>query len=146
MMCRTLLILALVAAAISCADPVPRLREHTYPPSFEYIDRSNLKSAMWQLAVDIQRLDRTLREPASDPAQQQQVVVEILTEVQEAAGSIATPGRVTQHPLLNQNLPRFRELVRRARDDARRTPPNYFSATALSGSCSACHGSAEARL
>lgn len=130
-------------ALLACRDAGPRLREHTYPPSFEYVERSNLESAMWQLAVDIRRLDRTLREPASDPAQHQQQVVEILTQVQEAVGSIATPGRVTQHPLLNRNLPRFRELVQRARDDVARTPPNYYSATALSGSCSACHGSAE---
>jgi hypothetical protein len=137
-----LITLLVMLAAIGCADSATRVREHTYPPSFEYVERADLESAMWQLAANIQRLDRSLREPASDPAQQQQQVVEILGKIQQAALSVATPGRVTQHPLLNHNLPRFRELVGRARDDARRTPPSYFSATALSGSCSACHGSA----
>jgi hypothetical protein len=136
-------LLLLVLTAIGCADPGPRLREHTYPPSFEYIERSRLQSAMWTLAWEMKTLDRTLREPASNPAQQQQAVAEILNRVEDAVGSIATPGRVTQHPLLNRNLPRFRELVRHARDDIARTPPNYFSATALAGSCAACHGSAE---
>ena len=136
-------LLLLAFASIACREAGPRLREHTYPPSFEYVERSNLQSAMWQLAVDIRSLDRTLREPASDPAQHQQQVAEILTRIEEAADSIATPGRVTQHPLLNRNLPHFREQVRRARDDAGRTPPNYFTATTLVGSCSACHGRAE---
>jgi hypothetical protein len=134
------IVLLLPLALNACRDAGPRLREHTYPPSFEYVERSNLHSAMWQLAVDIQRLDRTLREPVSDPAQHQQQVMEILTQVEDAVASIATPGRVTQHPLLNRNLPRFRELVQRARDDVARTPPSYFSASALSGSCAACHG------
>ena len=133
----------LVLAAIGCTEPGPRLREHTYPPSVEYIERSRLQSAMWTLAWEMKSLDRTLRVPASDPAQQQQQVAEILMRIEQSTDGIATPGRVSQHPLLNRNLPRFRELVRHARDDVARTPPGYFSATALSGSCSACHGSAE---
>jgi hypothetical protein len=98
---------------------------------------------MWVLASEVRRLDRTLRQPAGDPAEQQRLVGEILMRMDGAVDDIATPGRVTQHPLLNRNLPRFREQIQRARADAARTPPNYFSATTLVGSCSACHGSAE---
>ena len=138
---QSLLLLAL--ALIACRDTGARLREHTYPPSFEYIEQSRLQSSMWVLASEVQRLDRTLRRPTSDPAEQQRQVGEILSRVEGAVDDLATPGRVTQHPLLNRNLPRFREQVRRARSDAARTPPNYFSATTIVGSCSACHGSAE---
>jgi len=136
-------LLLLVLALIACRDPGERLREHTYPPSFEYIEQSRLQSSMWALAWEVQSLDRTLRQPAGDPAEQQRLVAEILMRVDGAVGGIATPGRVTQHPLLNRNLPRFREQVRRARADVARTPPNYFTATTIVGSCSACHGSAE---
>ena len=137
---RCLLLIAL--AATSCADAGSRLREHTYPPSFEYIEPSRLHSSMWKLAWQVQRLDRALREPTADAAQQQSQVGEILMAMEEAVEDIATPGRVTQHPLLNRNLPRFREQVRRARAEATRTPPNYFDATALVGSCSTCHATA----
>jgi hypothetical protein len=136
-------LLLLVLAAIACSDPGARLREHTYPPSFEYIEPSRLQSSMWKLAWEVQGLDRALRHPAGDPGAQQRQVVEILMRVEDAADGIATPGRTTQHPLLNRNLPQFRERVRRARADAGRTPPNYFTATALVGSCSACHAVAE---
>jgi hypothetical protein len=98
---------------------------------------------MWVLASEVRRLDRTLRQPAGDPAEQQRQVAEILMRVDGAIGGIATPGRVTQHPLLTRNLPRFREQVQRARADIARTPPNYFFATTIVGSCTACHGSAE---
>jgi len=138
---QSLLLLGL--ALIACRDPGERLREHTYPPSFEYIEQSRLQSSMWALAWEVRSLDRTLRQPAGDPAEQQRLVAEILMRVDGAVGGIATPGRVTQHPLLNRNLPRFREQVRRARADVARTPPNYFTATTIVGSCSACHGSAE---
>ena len=138
---KSLVLLGLLLLA--CRDPGPRLREHTYPPSFEYIEQSRLQSAMWELAWEVRNLDHALRDPARDPAAQQQQVAEILSRVEAAVAGIATPGRVTQHPLLNRNLPRFREQVRRARADAERTPPNYFTATTLVGSCSACHGSAQ---
>ena len=98
---------------------------------------------MWELAFEVQRLDRSLQHPVDDPIDQQRHVAEILSRMDGAADRLSTPGRVTQHPLLNRNLPRFREQVRRARTDAARTPPNYFTATTLVGSCSACHGSAE---
>jgi mono/diheme cytochrome c family protein len=127
----------------ACADPWPRLREHTYPPSFEYIDPSRLQSAMWELAFEVQRLDRSLQHPADDPADQQRHVAEILSRMDGAVDRLSTPGRVTQHPLLNRNLPRFREQVRRARADAALDPPNYFAATMLLGSCAACHGGVE---
>jgi hypothetical protein len=133
----------LALALVVCADPGTRLREHTYPPSFEYVERSRIQSSMWELAFEVQRLDRTLRHPAADPARQQREVADILMHMDDAIDRLAAPGRVTQHPLLNRNLPRFREQVRRAREDATREPPNYFPATTLLGSCFACHGTAE---
>jgi hypothetical protein len=134
----------LAIALLSCADSAARVRDHTYPPSFEYIEPSRLHSSMWKLASEVQHLETTLRDPASDPAAQQRAVTEILSRMEEVAGGIATPGRVTQHPLLNQNLLRFRNQIRHAREEAEREPPSYFSATMLAGSCSACHDAAQA--
>jgi hypothetical protein len=135
-------VLLFVAALMVACESGRHVREYTYPPSFEYIDESRLDSAMWMLAREVGRLEQTLRRPAGDPAAQQREVAEILLRMDEAAAGISTPGRVTQHPLLNRHLPRFREQLQRARADAGRTPPNYFTAATLAGSCSACHGSA----
>jgi hypothetical protein len=134
----------LVLGALACAGSAARVRDHTYPPSFEFVERKHLESAMWQLAWDVQRLDHSLREPSGDPAEQQRVVAELLKEMEVAANGIATPGRITQHPLLNRNLPRFREQLRRARMDVERKPPNYFTATTLVGSCTTCHSTVTA--
>ena len=86
-------------------------------------------------------LEDALRHPAADAGEQQRAVGAILARVDGAVDSFAKPGQVTQHPLLNQNLPQFRAQVRRARADVERTPPNYFFASALAGSCSGCHHS-----
>ena len=137
------LIALLALALVACPTAGSRLREHTYPPTFQYIEQSHLQSSMWVLASEVQHLDRALRHPAADAEEQRRQVADVLIAMQRAVDGIATPGRVTQHPLLNRNLPRFREQVQRARTDVARTPPSYFTATTLVGSCSACHGSAE---
>jgi hypothetical protein len=116
--------------------------EYSYPPSFEYIDETRLKSTMWALALEVRSLEQALRQPADDPAAQQLQVTEILSRMEGAVDGISTPGRLSQHPLLNRNLPRFREQLWRARDDVKRSPPSYFFATELVGSCAACHGRA----
>jgi hypothetical protein len=139
-MCHLLAIFVLLAFA-GCGFSGEKLREHTYPPSFEYIEKSRLHSAMWTLAHEMTLLEDALRHPDADAAEQQRLVGEILERVDTAVDSIAKPGHETQHQLLNQNLPQFRELVHRARSDAARTPPNYFTASALTGSCGACHHS-----
>jgi hypothetical protein len=139
---RHLLLPLFVLGLAACNHSGEQLRAHTYPPSFEYIDESKLHSTMWVLAREVTQLEKTLRDPAADPAAQQRAVSEILARVDAAVGGIVTPGRVTQHPLLNQNLPGLRNQVSRARAGVARTPPNYFFASELAGACSACHGSA----
>jgi len=126
-------------ALVACGDGGASLREYTYPPSFEYVDESRLHSAMWELAGETETLDALLREPTSDPAAQQRAVAASLERMEAAVARLDTPGRVTQHPLLNRNLPRFRERVRRARADVATTPPYYGTAVGVAESCSMCH-------
>jgi hypothetical protein len=137
----SLLVFVLLAG---CTGSAARVREYTYPPRFEYIEPERLHSAMWRLAFEVKELDRTLRDPQADSAAQQRLVSTILQRMDDAARGIATPGRITQHPLLNRNLSTFRDQVVRAQADVERMPPSYFNATALVGSCAACHGSVTA--
>ncbi len=130
--------IALLAAA-ACGDAAGRLRQHTYPPSFEYVDSSRLSSAMWVLASETARLDRALEETDADPAVRQREVASILAQIEAAADGIQRPGQTSQHPLLNEHLPRFRERVRKARAEVERSPPAYYLAGTVAGSCAACH-------
>jgi hypothetical protein len=145
-------ILGLSLAAVllgGCVRPPAALHELTYPPDFSYLPPEELRSAMWILAAEVRRLDQLLRDaPAMSgdaAAGNQFAIQETLRRLGAAVERIDEPGRVTQHPALNRNLQRFKERVDRAKRGAERTPPNYYQASAVSGSCFLCHGSADER-
>ena len=140
---RLSLLLCLAAALLACSDPAARLRQHTYPPDFDYLEEGRIESAMWTLAWEVVRLEQVLRDRAPDDPRLKGKVGVILQRMERAADDLDTPGRHSQHPLLNRHLPRFRERLRWARIEAERTPPNFLAAAALSGSCSACHDQGE---
>jgi len=135
--------------AVSCLHPPATLRELTYPPDFSYLPAEKLDSAMWVLAAEISRLDELLHQvptaSAAAAVQNQLAIQDTLRRLSAAVEKIDDPGRVTQHPALNRNLSRFRTRIERARRGAERTPPNYYQASALSGSCFLCHGSGDER-
>lgn len=133
----------------SCMWSPAGLHELTYPPNFSYLPAEKLNSAMWVLAAEISRLDDLLRDAPSmsgDSAVRNQIAIqETLRRLGAAAEEIDEPGRVSQHPALNRNMSRFKERIESARRGAERTPPNYYQASALSGSCFLCHGSGDER-
>jgi len=137
----TLVVLLLGSA---CQTDRQSVREVVYPPDFSYISPDRLKGSMWILAAEVQRLDELLRTPAdTDDARLQKQVQSSLLRIGAAVEQIDTPGRATQHPALNRNLSSFARRVAMAQRGAERTPPNYFQASALSGSCFLCHGSTD---
>jgi hypothetical protein len=133
----------------ACVSPRAALRELTYPPDFSYLPPEELNSAMWILAAEVSRLDQLLRDApvmsGAAAARNQIAIQETLRRLSAAVEKIDEPGRVTQHPALNRNLRRFKERVDRAQRGAQRTPPNYYQASVVSGSCYLCHGSADER-
>ena len=138
-----LIAIAVAIAQISCVSPShTRFQAMVYPPDFSYLSEQELESSMWVLASEIGRLDDLLQAAASEPlADTQRAIQESLLRMRRAIDEIDTPGRTTQHPVLNQHLGRFRERLQRARRGADRTPPNYFHASVLSGACFMCHAS-----
>jgi hypothetical protein len=149
---RRALILGLGLASVlvgACLRPPAAVHELTYPPDFSYLPAEELRSAMWLLAAEISRLDELLRaEPnlSGDAAlHNQESIQKVLRRLSAAVKSIDVPGRATQHPGLNRNLTRFKARVERAQRAAGRSPPSYFQAAALSGSCFLCHGAGEER-
>ena len=136
---RVLLGLAVVGAAASCSDLGERLRTHTYPPDFRYISRSQVRSAMWELAQGTHDLDRILHSSAPDPLEQQEQVVAVLKTMNEAAESLDPQGRKTNHAMIDANLDLFRHDLAIALKSAEAQPPNYYLAGYVSGTCLSCH-------
>jgi len=128
----------------SCMEATAPIRKLTVPPNFHYIPYERVQSSMWMLASEVHRLDELLRtSPDGTNVLVQGEIQSSLRRMAAAVEQIDHPGQTTQHPVLNRNLDRFAERIANAQRGADRTPPNYFQASALSGSCFICHGSVD---
>jgi hypothetical protein len=125
--------------ACGCADFARWMRQYTYPPDFRYIERDQLRSAMWQLARHVRELDQHIQAP-SEPEQHRQDILEHLAGMDAAVRMLDSSGWPSNHPLIDMNLPKFRQDIRLAREAVERDPPNYRLTYLLTGACVYCHG------
>ena len=136
------LTLALVVGSgpLACSERArERLREHTYPPTFNYIPEERLRSTMWDLAYHVAQLDQRMRDPqVGGEALQLQVIREI-DEMQHAAAALGPGDWPSNHPQVSRNIDAFREDLAAARHAAAIQPPNYFLAGSIAGACTNCH-------
>ena len=121
--------------------PFGPLEISSTPPNFRYMPPETIRSAMWVLAAEVEELERLLNSsPPSDSPVLSGAVIGTLDRMRAAAESLEQDGRSTQHPVLNRNLDLFIGRLKRAKRTAERTPPNYFLASSIAGSCFVCHG------
>jgi len=129
--------LVFFCVSISCENVASRLREYTYPPDFRYISQEQLRSTMWQLAYHSRELNQLLRSPDTT-LQNRTEIVDQLRSMEEAAAALS--GWPTNHPVVDKNLPNFRQDLKIARESVEREPPNFLPAASLSHGCAYCHG------
>jgi hypothetical protein len=125
---------------VACADLPARLRRHTYPPNFKYIERTQLRSAMWQLASDVNQIDELMRQPGPVDETRRAQIIQLLSAMDDATKDLATHGRPTNHPLIADHLDDFQHALVMARASVASEPPNYYLVGAISGACLSCHG------
>jgi hypothetical protein len=58
--------------------------------------------------------------------------------MEAATRSLDTAGWPTNHPLIDMNMPKFRQDIRQARA-VEHDPPNYAIVYSLTGACVYCH-------
>jgi hypothetical protein len=125
---------------VACADLPARLRRHTYPPSFKYIGRAELRSAMWQLASGVAQLDDVMREPGPIDEARRARIGQLLAAMEDATRDLATHGRPTNHPLIADHLDGFRRTLAAARAAVASERPSYYLVGSVAGACLGCHG------
>ena len=130
-----------ISAAVlaGCADMPARLRRHTYPPNFKYISRSEIRSVMWRLAADVRDLDDLMRQPEPIDDARRARIAEILASMDAAARELATEGRPSNHPLIEDNLEGLRRALDAARVSVESGRPNSYLVGSVSGACLGCH-------
>jgi len=137
---RAVPLLAAACAWLACSPGgLERLREHTYPPSFNYISAEQLQSTMWKLADHASRLDQLMRASRDGDETLRAQVIWQLTEMDRAAASLGPAGWPSNHPRVSRNVDGFRRDLEAARHAVELDPPNYFLAGSVSGACVHCH-------
>ncbi len=116
-----------------------QIREHTYPQTFHYLDRTQLRGTMGLFANHIRQLNNLLQDETNQVPDRQAQIVGNLQAMELAANQLKPTGEISGHRLIDQNLDAFREELRKAREAAGTEPPHYFLAGKLVGACMACH-------
>jgi hypothetical protein len=135
-----LLCVGVSAGSHACADWTATMRRVTYPPDFRYIERSQLKSAMWRLAYDVRELDQLMRMPPPVDASRRDATERYLNDLLVATDALRGGGQPTNHPLLTDHLGRFRLDVSLALAAVEAEPPSYYLVGSVTGACLTCHG------
>ncbi len=115
------------------------IRRYTYPPEFTYIENKELSNSMDSLANLVAGLNRslTINDQISSETKQK-LVIEILRQMEQVGSKLGSSGG-TNHPQIDHNISAFRNSLENARLGAQRTPPNYYLAGTITGSCTSCH-------
>jgi hypothetical protein len=137
---RAALLLALGGAGLGCTQvELEQLREHTYPPSFNYISAEQMQSTMWQLADHAAKLDRLMRTSGDGDEALRAQVIWRLAEMERVALALGPGDWPSNHPRVSRNVESFRSELESARRAAELDPPSYFLAGSVSGACVQCH-------
>ena len=130
----------LIAMACSSGQPFANYQATTNPPDLRHVPRAKVRSTMWVLAAEANRIDDLLADvPEPNDEDLRQDVLATLERMRLAARDLDPVGQTSQHPLLNRYAGQFIRRIEHAQRAARRTPPNYYMASAVSSSCHLCH-------
>ena len=132
----SLTIIFLVAACSSSDGGFPQIAN---PPPFDYADGEELRAGMHLLAFELQKLDMALAGEHDENLNIQRDIVSSLQNIERIGGVLRAGDLSSTHTFLRDDMTRFLSGVNRARSDAERNPPRYYSAGRVSGACVNCH-------
>ncbi len=133
-----LVLLSTILVACS-ASSLKHIREHTYPPNFNYITSQQLHTSMSRLAQKVTRLDLIMSEIEEPGKIQTQEAVGILLEMEEITVNLGTEGWPSNHQEVSGHISEFRQELVAARRALLAQPPGFYLARTISEACGHCH-------
>ena len=142
----TLVAAILLGWAVACAprhafdnpERPPPTPDPEVPATFGVAD---LHDEMWRLARDVERINVIMRRNDAPLTEAEQAEILALLESLEAhAQRLAERDARTVHPVLGENIELFRSDLAIAKRNAAATPPNFYMAGTIAGTCAYCHG------
>lgn len=127
---------AMVAVSLGgCAD----IRKLTYPKGFVYLDNAEIESRMRGMGESIERLEKLIISSADSKQADRESVLGELKTLEAIARSLEAGDKGTNHPVIDDHINRFIDDIEQAKLFATETPPSYYYAGKLTGSCTSCH-------
>ncbi len=125
---------------VACsASSLKHIREHTYPPNFNYITSEQLHTTMSRLAQKVTKLDLIMNEIEEPGKIQTQEAVGILLEMEAMTASLGTEGWPSNHQEVSGHISEFRQELVAARRALLAQPPGFYLARTISEACAHCH-------
>jgi len=115
------------------------VRKVTYPPTFTYLENSDITSSMKRMADSVNRIDSILISHEAPSARQRERIIADLNTIDSIATALGAGTQQTNHLLIDEHIDEFRLAVRRAQEDVKSTPPRYYRVGGLIGNCTSCH-------
>jgi hypothetical protein len=137
---RLILAIGIAVQVSGCSDLARWVRQYTYPQDFRYVERTEVRGTMRELAFHSRELNDLLLQDQA-PLEHRGEMIEHLRAMEQAAAKLDQSGGFSNHPKVDTNLPTFRQDLRLAREAIEREPPNFMLAVLLRGACDKCHGS-----
>jgi len=125
-----------------------KIRLVTYPESIVWIDADSVRNAMHSMAASLGAIEQLISSETGVGEHREKVLDELYTletTAQSLSASKASANdelvrySTTNHLLIDDHLDEFTESVLMAQLHVQATPPNYYRAGTLVGSCNACH-------
>ena len=138
--CIGLLTIVVAVSIVGCAQ----IRELTYPKGFTYLEEKEVDALMQKMRGNIVRLDQLVAEASisdaskSDTVQQQKIIAE-LTALERIATRLSGDHTQTNHFVISDHIEQFITDIGKAKMFANMSPPRYYHAGKVAGSCMACH-------
>jgi len=125
---------------VACsASSLKHVREHTYPPNFNYITSQQLHTTMSRLAQKVVSLDLIMSEIEEPGKIQTREAVEIILEMERMTASLGTEGWPSNHQEVSGHISEFRQELVAARRALLAQPPGFYLARTISEACGHCH-------
>ncbi len=136
-------IVSVAALSLACGgDTMGRMRVAQYPPDFHYITKGEIQTRMGELAKDVVALDALLSAEGGPGTDERDQVLTILRRMRIVAGQLKKAGTRSSHPRIDEGAPRLVTDIERAIAEVRmQTPPTYYEAGRVVGTCTYCHES-----
>jgi hypothetical protein len=115
------------------------IRKVTYPPTFTYLEKSDITSSMMQMADSIRRIDSILISSEIPSDKQRERIIADLNTIDNIATALGAGTQRTNHLLIDEYIDEFRLALMRAKQDVGSTPPRYYRVGGLIGNCTSCH-------